>query len=590
MFLVNTAEQRFWKFDQPILFLGEWCKLYGQRRVWEGLKHETLPYHWDDRKRLYRDYLYLEGLYEEVLKGLSVALNTIHGVNRSMRHWRIIIGPWLFIFMQIFYDRYQSITAAQGSGKAHGTCIAEYPYGQWIPRDFSEFMGWFEKDEYNQFLYSWIIRATGKINFETLRVHGDIGAHSEYNAVGRRPFSVKKACRRSMRSLVAMIPDRFGKIVSISSYMKRSEIFRLILSLGQFPHTSLPEVEYPGPDVNRDMRSELVFGPGRDEFEKLLGTVIKDQMPSLYVEGYKSMLKLSIDSFPKEPKVILTGNAYYAVESFKYWAAHQVERGSRLAIMQHGGFYGMGLWSTTESLESKIADRYYTWGWKGEGSGSKPLPAVRLHEILRQKPRPRKNGRILLALCTMPRYAYHMHSFCVASTGTLSYFEDQYNLVRRLSVKNRKLLLARLYRFDCGWDQKGRWNDKFPDVESYFGDKPMSEHMKESRLYVATYNGTNFLEALVADFPAIMFWNPEHWELRPEARGYFEELRRAGIFHDSPGSAAEKINEIADDPQAWWRRPDVQAAKDKFCERYAHISTDWLKKWNAELKELMDSI
>ena len=83
MFLITTADQRFWKTDEPILFLGEWCKLFSQRPVWENLSYEVIPYHWDDRKKLYRDYLSLKGLQEELLRELAEKLNEIHGVDYS---------------------------------------------------------------------------------------------------------------------------------------------------------------------------------------------------------------------------------------------------------------------------------------------------------------------------------------------------------------------------------------------------------------------------------------------------------------------------------------------------------------------------
>ena len=50
MFLVLTADQRFWKTDEKILFLGEWCRLYRHKPIWSGLDAEVLPYHWDDRE------------------------------------------------------------------------------------------------------------------------------------------------------------------------------------------------------------------------------------------------------------------------------------------------------------------------------------------------------------------------------------------------------------------------------------------------------------------------------------------------------------------------------------------------------------
>jgi hypothetical protein len=35
--LITTADERTWKFDRPVLFLGEWCRLYDRKQVWGGM-------------------------------------------------------------------------------------------------------------------------------------------------------------------------------------------------------------------------------------------------------------------------------------------------------------------------------------------------------------------------------------------------------------------------------------------------------------------------------------------------------------------------------------------------------------------------
>ena len=142
MFLITTADQRFWKTNKQVLFLGDWCKLFSQRTVWEKLSYEVLPYHWDDREKLYQDYLYLDKLYEQTLLQMRERLNQIHAVDYSLRYWRIIIGPWLYYFIQILYDRYQSILTAIESGKVTKTLIAKSEESKWVPKDFPQFLEW----------------------------------------------------------------------------------------------------------------------------------------------------------------------------------------------------------------------------------------------------------------------------------------------------------------------------------------------------------------------------------------------------------------------------------------------------------------
>ena len=56
MFLVNTADKVFWKTDEPILFLGEWCNPVDLQVLAPNLNYKTLPYHWGDQKKIHKDY------------------------------------------------------------------------------------------------------------------------------------------------------------------------------------------------------------------------------------------------------------------------------------------------------------------------------------------------------------------------------------------------------------------------------------------------------------------------------------------------------------------------------------------------------
>ena len=70
-FLITTSDERTWKKDEKILFLGEWCKRLSREELWGQLDYKVLPYHWDDRNRMFSDYQYLKDVYEKHLKILS---------------------------------------------------------------------------------------------------------------------------------------------------------------------------------------------------------------------------------------------------------------------------------------------------------------------------------------------------------------------------------------------------------------------------------------------------------------------------------------------------------------------------------------
>jgi len=468
MFLITTADQRFWKTDEPILFLGEWCKIYSQRHIWEKLPYEVLPYHWDDRKKLYQDYLYLDKLYEETLQQMTILLNKIHGVHHSVRYWRIIIGPWLSYFIAVLYDRYQSILTAIESKKVTNTLIYEYEPIEWLPQIFSEFSNWAENDDaYNHYLYGRIIEYTNMLPFDVIHEKSKF-----VNYTGNiKQEQFKKKLKMLVEDVFRFVSNHYNKIIFVGSSLNKWDLTKLCLLLGQLPHLYRRDKSIPKQEIDFNLRESFIHMTSEDEFEKLLVKMIKEQIPSIYVEGYDNMKFISLKAFPRKPKIIFTSTSFNAYEAFKFWSAHNVELGSKFVGTQHGGHYGTGLWSSSEDHQLKIYDKFYTWGWEKDNYGNtKPLSAAKFNQV-KKKVRPKRGGRLLMILGALPRYSYYMYSVYVASTGFLAYINEQYRFVDALSEKNINLLTIRLYMHNYGLYQKERWLDNFPGVKLCVGKK-----------------------------------------------------------------------------------------------------------------------
>ena len=98
----------------------------------------------------------------------------------------------------------------------------------------------------------------------------------------------------------------------------------------------------------------------------------------------------------------------------------------------------------------------------------------------------------------------------------------------------------------------------------------MHDLIKQSRIYISTYNATTYLESLALNIPTIMYWNPTYWELRNDAIPYFELLKSAKIFYETPESAAKHMVDVWDDVSAWRQSDTVQTNRRLFSERYSH--------------------
>ena len=125
------------------------------------------------------------------------------------------------------------------------------------------------------------------------------------------------------------------------------------------------------------------------------------------------------------------------------------------------------------------------------------------------------------------------------SSQWLNYLHDQYEFCESLRTDLRYFILVRIFPHDYGWYQTHRWQDRFPEIEIDTGHEPIKKSIDRSGLYVSTYNATTYLEAFAMNVPTVMFWNPDHWEIRDFAKQYFEELERVKVFHKTPKSASK---------------------------------------------------
>ncbi len=592
MLLVTTADERTWKTNEKILFLGEWCKRYTRRHVWSTLQHETLPYHWDDRTKLYRDFLYLREVYERYLAALTQSLNTLHGCNHSTRYWRILIGPWLRYFIEILYDRFLSIEKAVEGRNVNLTWIMESDPWAWVPADFWAFQRFFISDQWNHFIYKEIIKEFRQIKYQVIQEpNTPLNLRvDDFDAIFNSTESKKTSCSKRIAAALTdwyshNIPSKFNRIVFISTYWSSLDKAAIQLALGQLPYLESEAIKYPNPVIQPKKREYLKLSLATDLFEIILEKLICKQIPAAYTEGYEEFQNKALSHFPKRVKAIFTANAYNSDDGFKIWAAGQVEKKMKLLIAQHGGNYGTALWSQTEEHQIAISDRFYSWGWeKKDDKRIKRMPALKLFR-LKTEIKPDPTGKILWIQMAIPRYSYWMYSIPVSSQF-LNYFNEQVSFAKKLSSPARELLRLRLYHLSYGWDIIERFTDNGLGEYIDTANPTFISALNTSRLSISTYNATTYLETFAANYPTLLFWNPEHWELRQTAQPYFEGLIKAGILHYTPESAATKVNEIYADPISWWNQPEVQAAKDKFCNEFAFTSDNWLREWKTELSSL----
>jgi putative transferase (TIGR04331 family) len=526
------------------------------------------PYHWDDREKLHKDYLYLQALYEDLLVELAAKLNAVNGVNFSVRYWRIIVGPWLGYFIQMLFDRWAMLSQVVGDNDIFGVRVVQRNDEQLVPNDMEGFVPLFLGDAWNESIYRQILDWMG-VPVDEVAATNSVDTSPSILANVSSPRRLKRSLAQVASQFSGLL-CRDNEFFFISSYLGVKQDLLLQAKLGQIPKLWRP-VPVPIASVDRIQRQwQLPASNSSADFPTLARSLISRHIPTAYLEGYRALATLTENlPWPKRPRAIFTSNSHSSDDVFKVWAAEKVESGTPLVIGQHGGNYGMALWGFTEDHQIAIADRFLTWGWSQ--AEQKKVTPVGNFKGFSKVAAADKTGAGLLVEMTMPRQSYHMYSAPVAAGQWHDYFGDQCQFVQALPESLRNQLLIRLYSQDFGCSQTQRWRASFPNIKLDEGVQPMASLLKKARLYISTYNATTYLESMSLNFPTIIFWNQKHWELRESAFPYFDKLKSVGIFHETPESAARQMAYVWDDVPGWWQSAAVQAVRQEFCERYAHI-------------------
>lgn len=580
-FLITTALEETWLDDQPVLFLGEWCRLYSRKEHWSKMNAEVSPYHWDDRGKFYSDYQYLGVLYERALVDLAIQLNQIHGVGHNQRYWRILVGPWLAYFIQILFDRWLSIQEAINRYEITGTIILSGNENEFVPNDMAHMIDLVLNDKWNHHIYANILERFGTVP----SIRRD--SHSQSVALRKSKSSIKHRVMTILAKVASCFVRKRDAFLINTSLPLFSEI-RLYLEFLQIPQWwKTPEPVYV--PVELQQRKWDMVNQGRTEFEKFVFGMIPKQIPTLYLEGYQHLAEQIRNlSWPSRPKVIYTSNVLFHDTVSMAYTAEKVEQGTPLVYGQHGGFYGMAWFMWAEDHERKIADKYLTWGWTEEG-GAETVPVGITKKIKYRNNSSSKTATdLLLILSTLPRYTFRLDSDAGANQIS-EYIFDCLQFGHSIRTSSAySALVVRPHRAEYGWGEKARWASDHPKVRLDDGSKPIWDLVENSRLIVYTYNSTGYLEFFAAGVPTIIFWDMKTKPVRDSAIPYFEDLKRVGIFHETPESAAAHVNMIWGDVDAWWTNLEVQEVLARFKKQYCYHPDNLLDRVEAVLRNVID--
>lgn len=571
MFLATTALSDFWTEDtkEKITFLGEWCTTNPR---YDDFENKTIfDFQWKSQIDIKNASLYSQQVNNEILSILTDFLNNFHCVNENKRYWEIILGNWLQVFIDFVYDRYITLKRFIAINPNFTTTVLSKDSFV-TPIEYKDFINHIISDSYNLQLYSQIL------NF--------LGYDHEEKVCNR---NIQTSCFNSLNSSSA-----FGIFLNIILYLKncdivlstpyfnnhRSSILKLFcnskfgISLDNFSETFSLNI-----NINKAQREKIssIERENSDEFVNLILFLLDVNLPALFFEAYSEFNNIVFARKRKVAKLYVTASAIHSNYIYKFWIAKNREK-ITLAIIQHGGGYGIFENIPPEIYERRVADYFLTWGW---GEDAKTIPLT--HEKLNAKIVRKKSDNILFVLNDNTKYMRLQFSNICSSIKT-NYIPDIIKFISMCKYKDN--ILIRPYSTDYGFDIAGKIKSNFPNIK-IFHDSSFEEQAAKCKIAIFDNMYTGYLQTLSLNIPTLIFVDKNYYLFRNEK--FANLLINAKILFLNPTDAASHLNSIYNDVDSWWNSNIVQDARACFCNEYARLSTNWAKEWVQTFNKIIES-
>lgn len=572
-YLITSADERTWKFDCPVIFLGEWCCLYDRKHIWQRMDAIVAAPYGLGQEHKDTDNAEARAYEEKLFPVLCEELNKYHGTKHGSRFWRVVLGHWFRRYVDVILNRVRTLELCMQAHQLSGTAAFSDEYYALAPQDSYAAIRAFNDDRWNSVLYMRILHLLGATGCPVEVISGDASESFRWSVLATDSHLKQRILRwgyRHARKLAGFLAREEDAFV-INSFLPRKEEMRLQLALGQVPQlwTSPNPMLAKKPDrALRQRLSTQIAERSDDSLADILRAMVFEIMPICYLEGFAGLIEnVQHLPWPKKPKFIFTSNNFDTDEVFKLWAAMKIESGCKYITGQHGSNYGTYRYMHP-SVEEATADKFLTWGWADGLPQHTPAFVFKTagRKIAKYNP---KGGLLLIEL-----HAGLMLTTWDAAFEFKAYFADQQSFIKKLQNLPKKHLIVRLHHehTNLKWREEDRWREFDSEIKLDTGASDISQLIEQSRLIVHSYDSSGILETLSQNIPMIAFWQNGLDHLRDSAKPYYQALVDAGIFHLSAESAAAKVNEIYEDVESWWALETTQKARKQFCDRYARVS------------------
>ena len=510
----------------------------------------------------------IKTITDSLLIEIRQIYNEHFNINEDYRYYKIILGRWLYHFINNVYlinlliKNNQIRIHSKKNKITYVLCRNSEGYYQ---------NSYLSNTFYNNLLYS-IINPN----------------NDNYKFLLNNNNDSKRIYLRKLKSNIKKFHDKFllktNKILSKDLilvvdpyYTKRyfyNSFWFFLKSKGKIIHQEFHQEESIK-EINFSLRykfDSIIYRSGNQLLNYSSNLVFKF-MPICYLEEFLRLRAKAKKWHNNNTncKSFFTANSIHSNDFFKYLVAH--DNRIPISIIQHGNGYGSFKFLSAEVYEKSIAKKYYTWGW---GDLKLPHPKLNSSRTVSYN----SKSRIIF---TFPSITF---SPGLLETTHLYYIqmneikEDSNIFIENISPRLKEVLVKR----ELKQNNLLEMELEYPLKKDCF--KNFNSSLLNSKIHLTNHFGTPFLESIAMNIPTVLFLSNYKDYLKEDVIEIFEELENVKIIFDNPKTASEHINFYYNKIDAWWLKDSTQKALSKFKLKFCVHNLNWKNIW---VKELLKS-
>ena len=491
-------------------------------------------------------------IVERILPDVVSGLNHYHGLQKSSRYWRIILGRWLYGFSDVVYQRVKLLERALNSYSISESDGVHASASELVADCTQDYLRQLTSQSWNSALFRQLLES---LEIQCQKLDYRSGWKGENEKPLRGPHMP-----HPKRTLYGLGVAK-SQIAIADPYLSRLPQLLLTMRTLSMP-IRVQRVPIRSDKFDLSGRLKIMpFTNSDDSVECLIRELLPLHLPRSVIEHFSLLnSELAWVNYPKNPKVIFTANAHHSSDDFVIWAAEQVERGTPFVLSQHGGLYGESrIRSRHEEHEVSVADRYLTWGWDdGKHNTVVTIPSLTGIGMRRRKSNPRKQSDIVIvadATLRFSRYAWDI------SRDRTEYISRVKTISRELSSRFDNRVVLRLHHAHQVFDAADHYFEPtFKGLRIDNGTSKLSKVLSTAGLTIITTLGSTFGENVFRDIPTIICIDPVMYPERDEFRPLFVNLRKVGVMFNDPIAMCTFVEEMWPNVVDWWKSTSVQNA------------------------------